>query len=277
MLRVGRDRTAVVISVPCNRRSAMKTKIYEDMADLFPLWRQTTLGLPDHEKQETDFVLDVFTRHTDGVRTIIDLGGGVGLHAGLLLQAGYDVTLFDQSEKALSIARKNHPNLKLVRGSFETIDVREKFDAAICMWSTLSYVLSEEGRKTFYDWQRTHIRKLIVLDEANFYKYPASFHRAYEGENEKYKMTVFRDWNLSSENLKDTKFVYELVDKKTGQKTTIDDAEQEQYVTVDQLQKYLGLDWTLSNLCGDYDLQKRYDRQESPRMIPIFCKQGISL
>ena len=35
----------------------MKTKIYENLAELFPLWRETTLGKVGHEKEETNFVL----------------------------------------------------------------------------------------------------------------------------------------------------------------------------------------------------------------------------
>ena len=137
----------------------MKTKIYEKLAELFPLWRETTLGKTGHEKEETNFVIDIFKKYNGEIKTIIDLGGGVGLHSGLLLKAGYDVTLFDQSAKALSIAKKNNPKLKIIRGSFESMNIKENYDTAICMWSTLSYIFSEKGRKKFYDWQKTHIKK----------------------------------------------------------------------------------------------------------------------
>jgi len=113
----------------------MKTKIYEDLADLFSLWRDTTLGQKGHEKKEVDFIEDAFKAHSGEIKSVIDLGGGVGLHAGLLLKHGYDVTLFDQSKKALAIAKKNYPKLKIVQGSFEKINLNKQYDAAVCMWS----------------------------------------------------------------------------------------------------------------------------------------------
>jgi hypothetical protein len=250
----------------------MKTKIYEELAPLFPLWRQTTLGQKNHEKVEADFVLSVLKRYPGTIKTIIDLGGGVGLHSGLLSKAGYDVTLFDQSRKALAVAKKNYPKLNIVRGSFETINLKESYDVAICLWSTLSYVLSEKGRKKFYAWQRDHVKKLIILDEANFYRYPGAFHKIYLGENKDYTMKVDRTWTLTKKNLKKTKFVYEITDKKTGKTKTIKDAEDEQYLSVDQLKKYLGSMWKLEGLYGDYRLEEVYDKKKSLRIIPVFIR-----
>jgi len=250
----------------------MRTKIYEKLADLFPLWRETTLGKTGHEKQEVNFVLDIFKKYNGEIKTIIDLGGGVGLHSGLLLKAGYGVTLFDQSIKALSIAKKNNPKLKIIRGSFENINVKEKYDVAICMWSTLSYIFSEKDRKKFYDWQKTHIKKLIILDEANFYRYPQKFHKIYFGENEKHKLKVIRDWELTKTNLKKTQFVYEIFDKKSKKRKIVKDAENEQYVSVEKLQKYLGSEWNLE-IYGDCNVNSKFDKKESSRIIPVFFKE----
>lgn len=250
----------------------MKTKIYENLAELFPLWRETTLGKIGHEKEETNFVVDVFKKHSNQIKTVIDLGGGVGLHSNLLQKAGYDVTLFDQSKKALEIAKRNNPNLKIVHGSFETIDLEQEFDAAICMWSTLTYIFSESGRENFYNWQKTHIKKIVILDEANFYRYDQKFHKIYFGENEKYKLKVIRDWELTDENLKKTKFVYEIFDKKTGKTEIVDDAEDEQYVEIKKLKEYLGSEWDLE-IYGDYNLNSLFDKEKSPRIISVFFRK----
>jgi hypothetical protein len=250
----------------------MKTKIYEDLASLFPLWRETTLEEKNHEKKEVDFVVSVFKKYPAAIRSVIDLGGGVGLHAGLLSGAGYEVTLFDQSRKALAIAKKNNPKLKIAHGSFESIGLKGEYDAAICMWSTLSYVLSEVGRRKFYAWQARHVKKLIILDEANFYRYPHNFHKVYVGEDEDHEMTVERDWVLSNQNLKKTKFIYEVFDKKTEKSKIIKDAENEQYLSVEQLKNYLGFSWNLKYLCGGYDLKNFYEKKKSSRIIPVFFK-----
>lgn len=253
----------------------IKTKIYENLADLFSLWREITLGKIGHEEAETRFIKDIFNKCPGKIKTVIDLGGGVGLHARLLLKAGYEVTLFDQSSKALSIARKNYPKLKIIRGSFETINIKENYDAAICMWSTLSYIFSEKGRVHFYNWQKQHIKKLVILDEANFYRYGRKFHKIYSGENERYKLKVTRDWELTKTYLKKTKFVYEIFDKKTGKIKVVKDAENEQYVAVEDLKKYFGPLWN-PELYGDYDLNMPFKKKESSRIIPVFSKKTIN-
>src|SRR3989338_290118 len=250
----------------------MKTKIYEKLADLFPLWRETTLGKIGHEKKETDFVIDIFKKYPGEIKTVIDLGGGVGLHSELLSKAGYDVTLFDKSVKALSIAKKNNPKLKVIQGSFESINLKETYDAAICMWSTLSYIFSEKGRKKFYDWQKSHIKNLVILDEANFYRYSQKFHKIYVGENKNHKLKVIRDWELTKTNLKKTKFVYEIFDKKSKKIEMVKDAENEQYVPVEKLQKYFGAGWNLE-IYGDYSVNSKFNKKESSRIIPVFFKR----
>ncbi len=250
----------------------MKTKIYESLANLFPLWRETILGKQGHEKTEVDFVTSVLNKYPSEIKSVIDLGGGVGLHSHLLKESGYDVTLFDRSEKALQIAKENDPSLKVVQGSFEDIGVAGSFDASICLWSTLSYVYSEDGRKKFYDWQKNHTGKVIILDEANFYRYSENFHKVYFGEDSNHIMKVVRDWTLTKDNLKETKFTYEITDKNTGRTETIEDAESEQYVPVEKLEEYLGAEWKLQYLCGDYNLNSAFDKTNSSRIIAVFFK-----
>jgi SAM-dependent methyltransferase len=249
----------------------MHTKIYEEMSSMFPLWRETTLGKNDHEKREVNFVTEVFGKYHGEIKKVIDLGSGVGLHADLLAQKGYELTAFDKSEKALEIAKEKNPQVQTVQGDFETIDITEEYDAAICMWSTLSYIYSNKSREKFYTWQRDHARKIIILDEANFYRYPASFHKVYEGENNEQKLKVVRDWQLHG-TVKDTQFIYEITDKATGKTETVNDAEREEYVPVEQIQKYLGNEWKLQYLLGDYDLGAAFDKENSSRIIAVFFR-----
>ena len=250
----------------------MKTKIYENFVQFFPLWRETTLEKRGNEIRETKFITDVFRKLHSTIKSVIDLGGGVGTHAIPLLEAGYDMTLLDRSKKALTIAKKKRSGLKIVRGSFEKLSVNKNYDAGICMWSTLTYIFSEKGREVFYGWLKTHIKRAIILDEANFYRYSSSFHKIYLGEDENYKMKVIRDWQLTKKYLKKTKFTYEITDKKTGITKRIRDAENEQYVTLEKIQGYLGSDWHLYHLAGDYDLRKKYKPKSSKRIIAVFVR-----
>lgn len=248
----------------------MKTRIYEDLAHLYTLWRDACLGERASEKREVEFLHDLFAKH-GGIKTVIDLGGGVGVHSGILSDMGYEMTLFDQSEKALSIAKNQMPTLKTMQGSFETIDVPQSFDASICMWSTLSYVLEEGGQKHFYQWIADHTKSLIVLDEPNFALYPSVFHKLYDGEDDRNIIKITRDWTLEN-NLKRTKFRYEVTNKNTGKTECFDDQETQQYLTLNELQNLLGKKWQLDNMYGDYDLSEKFEPKTSMRMITVLRK-----
>jgi HAD superfamily hydrolase (TIGR01509 family) len=247
-----------------------KTYIYEGLAGMFGLWRQTTLERKNHEQREAKFIIKILKKYGKNIKTVIDLGGGIGLHANLLKKAGYYVTLFDQSEKALAIAKKNYPGLKIVKGSFENIKIKGEYDAAICMWSTLSYVISGEGRKNFYNWQNSHIKKLIILDEANFYKYPKKFGKLYFSENKDFSMKVVRDWVIAASNTRKTQFTYEIYNKKNGEVKIVDDAEVQQYLPITKQKRYLGATWILNNIYGDYNLKNFYNKKKSPRILSVF-------
>ena len=251
----------------------MKSKIYEDLAGLYPLWRQTTLQKTDRQKLETKFVIDVFKKYSVPIHTVVDLGGGVGLHASLLLKAGYDVTVFDQSLKALSLAKKQNPKLKTIHGWFEKINIRKKYDAAICLWSTLSYIFTEKGRKNFYSWLDKHIKKLVILDEANFYSYPKKFHKVYLGEDARYKMKIIRNWLMAKKDFKKSMSIYEIFDKKLNKTAVVKDGENQQYVAAQKLQNYFETDWH-SQMFGGYSLKKPYNIKSS-RIILVFHKKSL--
>ncbi len=84
-------------------------------------------------------------------------------------------------------------------------------------------------------------------------------------------MKVFRDWQLHG-TIKDTKFVYEITNKTTGKIETISDAEREEYVSIEQIQEYLGSEWKLRYLLGDYDLKAQFNKENSSRIIAVFFR-----
>ncbi|OGY85376.1 MAG: hypothetical protein A2233_04935 [Candidatus Kerfeldbacteria bacterium RIFOXYA2_FULL_38_24] len=250
----------------------MKTKIFTNLVDVYELWRETTLEKKHNEIRETEFIKKIFHQQTSTIQNVIDLGGGIGLHANLLETNGYDSTVFDQSKKALSIAKKKNVNIQTVCGSFEQIHLAKQYDAAICMWSTLSYIHTEKGRVHFYQWMNKNIRKIIILEQANFYRYPATFHKVYYGENNQHTIKITRNWQLNKKNIKNTQYRYEIYSKKKHTIRIIKDAEKEHYLSVDQLKKYLGDTWHLRYLLGDYSLSEKYNKNSSKRMIAVFYR-----
>jgi len=250
-----------------------KTLMYEQLTDLYPLFRESMEERKGTEKTETNFIARIFKGSKFLTKSVIDLGGGIGMHAKELAKRGYEVTVFDQSQRALRIARMGFPKLKTIQGRFEAIATRQTFDVAICLWSTFPYILTDKGRKNFFNWLKTHIKYLIILDEANFHRYlkMKEFHKIYKlVEDKRYRLTLTRDWIISSTGLRKTSYVYTITDRKTEKQKIIQDWEVQQYLSVDEIQKYLGGSWKLKGVFGDFKPNSRFDKQSSPRLISVF-------
>jgi len=245
-----------------------KTKLFEEFVALYPLWRDTCLGRKDSAKKEADFLIQIFQSY-NSLQTIIDLGGGVGLHASVLAQEGYFVTLLDRSLSALELAKNRCTAILCIPGSFEKIELNETFDASICMWSTLSYITEEMGRVNFYNWINNYTNKLIILDQPNFLLYPKSYSQTYMGEDERNTIKVIREWTMSG-SIKCTHYTIEVHNKYSNKLDLIEDTEYQQYLNVTQLQSYLAKNFRLSNIYGDYDLNEIYKSNESKRCITVF-------
>jgi hypothetical protein len=250
-----------------------EARIYDDLAEFYPLWREVCLGRKSSESDELRFLSDVFAS-SSSIKSVIDLGGSVGVHAIGLSKHGFDVTLLDKSAKAISIAKRNFPALKVALSTFESIDLPQTFDAAICMLSSLTFIIEENGQKHFYNWLKHHTRDLIILDQSNFHRYAKnfsgkSFNERLEGEDKHFHLRIARDWFIEH-NLKQTSFLYEFVDKASEATKVIPDGQVQRYLPIEQLVSYLGKDWRLVALLGDYNLKNIFDEDTSPRMISVF-------
>lgn len=250
-----------------------EARIYDDLAEFYPLWREVCLGKKASEAEEVRFIGDVFAS-SSSINSVIDLGGGVGVHALALAKHGFEVTLLDKSAKAISIAKRELPALKVALSNFESINLPQTYDAAICMLSSLTFILEESGRNHFYNWLKHHTRDLIILDQSNFHRYAnnfsgKSFSERLEGEDKHFHLRIARDWFMEND-LKQTSFIYEFIDKASEATKVIPDGQVQRYVPIEQLVSYLGKDWRLIALLGDYSLKTIFDEDTSPRMISIF-------
>lgn len=245
-----------------------EARIYDDLAEFYPLWRDACLGRKASEADEVKFLLDVFSS-SQGVSSVVDLGGGTGVHAIPLAKHGFDVTILDKSANAISIARRNFAEIKTVQSNFETVAVTKRFDASICMLSSFTYILDESGRRHFFSWIADHTRDLMILDQGNFNRYPKTFNDRFHGEDKHFSLKVARDWYME-EATKHTSFLYEFVDKASEAAKVIVDEQVQRYLTIEELVSYLGKGWRLVALLGDYNLKQMFDEQTSPRMICVF-------
>ena len=100
-----------------------------------------------HEGRFCDEILEYFIFYFLPKPSIkvLDLGGGVGRFAIPLAASGYDVTIYDISERMLAAAQKiaNEQKVRLEyqKGSVVNLDAiaSDSFDSAICINSVLNY------------------------------------------------------------------------------------------------------------------------------------------
>jgi len=95
--------------------------------------------------QEVGFLVKAFKRYGIRGRRVLEVACGTGSHTKLLVERGYEVTGVDISDDMLRIARsKVKDHAKFVRGDMRDLGsvVDGKYDAAICLFSAISYNLT---------------------------------------------------------------------------------------------------------------------------------------
>ncbi len=150
-------------------------KIYRDKARWYQFWRKlvTNVSL----EREVSFLYKVFDQFAPNACSIIDLGGGTGLHAQKLVEYDYLLTVYDASKELLD-AVPTFSTLNTILGTFEEIAQvlgSRKYDVGISMWTTFTYILDDSKRADFFAWLSQNINELIVLDQSNFYMYPQKY------------------------------------------------------------------------------------------------------
>ncbi len=144
-------------------------RIHNDFAEFYSLWRDACIGKKSSEMEEIKFLLDIFASSSN-LNSILDLGGSVGLHSIALHKHGFEVTLLDKSETALAIAKRSWPDLQTLNSSFENLTLSQNYDASICMYSSMNYLLDADGRTNFYHALSTHTNDLVILDQINVHR-----------------------------------------------------------------------------------------------------------
>lgn len=242
-------------------------KIHDELAEFYSLWRDACLGKKNSEIDEFKFLLSII--ENTKAKTFIDLGGSVGLHAIHLLKHGFDITVLDKSKAALNIAKRSCSRLKTVEQDFASISLEENFDIAFCLFSSLTYLVDEEERQSFYNWVKTHINDLIVFDQVNPKRLQTSGSDSCQAEDKHFRLNILREWHFE-DDLLNTSFAYEFIDKASSAAKIINDQQIQKFLTVEDLIKYMGKQWRIVASLGDLDLKQPFNAETSPRLITIF-------
>ena len=92
--------------------------------------------------REAEYVHVLIQRHTRSPgRTLLDVACGTGGHIGFLREH-YTVEGLDLDPAMLALARRKHSDITFHRGDIMSFDLARQFDAIVCLFSSIAYVLT---------------------------------------------------------------------------------------------------------------------------------------
>ena len=89
-------------------------------------------------------VAELIRHRNAGASTLLDVACGTGKHLELLANAGFRCQGSDLDPSMLAIARDRIPNVPLHEADMVTLSLGRKFDAVICMFSSIGYTQTVE-------------------------------------------------------------------------------------------------------------------------------------
>jgi len=103
------------------------------------------INLPWLENPIPGAILEKFANHFNKGDKILDYGGGNGVLSKILIDNGLDVTCSDISEKALILAKKEIPTLKIIQASNPSLfyEKRYAFDGVL-VWGVMHHINKKE-------------------------------------------------------------------------------------------------------------------------------------
>ncbi len=90
-----------------------------------------------------DYVGSIWNRLGVCPKTVLDLACGTGSASVILGQRGFKVAGADLSPEMLAVARSKTAKAEFVVADMRTLNLKRKFDAVICLYDSLNYLLQE--------------------------------------------------------------------------------------------------------------------------------------
>lgn len=135
-----------------------------------------------------DYIQSIFSRCRVTPRTILELACGTGSLAEILCQRGYDVTGVDRSEAMIAVARRKAAHygdrLSFMPGDMTDPPVRTRFDAILCMYDSINYLLDLDAVRCMLEQTRSRLTPdgLMIFDACTEINSRRYFHKYTEKE-----------------------------------------------------------------------------------------------
>jgi SAM-dependent methyltransferase len=122
---------------------------------------------------ECDFLEALFRRYSGkDIKRLLDMGCGTGGHAIPLARRGYKVSGIDRSAEMVAIAEEKAASqglsdrIRFETGNIRSADLKNTFDAAICMFAVIGYQTSNDDLFATLQTVRSHLKPkgLFICD-----------------------------------------------------------------------------------------------------------------
>jgi len=90
-------------------------------------------------QKEINFLMEIKSKKN---LNILDLCGGTGSHANILINHGHNVLIVDQSGPMIDVAKKKNPLIRTIQQDIFSFKTDEKFDLILCMYGAIHYTES---------------------------------------------------------------------------------------------------------------------------------------
>ena len=116
------------------------------------------------------FIIEVARMHGVKLGSVLDLACGTGKLSEIFTSNGIAIEGIDKSGQMLSIARKR--GVKAHRGDMADFRLKKKFDAVVCIFDSLNYLLKKSGMAMCFSSVYSHLKPggLFVFDVNSDYK-----------------------------------------------------------------------------------------------------------
>lgn len=232
--------------------------------------------VPSTTKEECSYLDNVFKKFSKGqISKILDLGCGTGRHTSFLQKMDYKVTGIDLSTQMLEVARRRSPDSTFIKMNFIYPEFDNNFfDASICMWSTIGYILDSEKFREFAKNVSEVTKELFVFSSTNHESDSFQPNEIVEkvthipGGKIINKMT--RSYDVRT-GIREENYEYSITEN--GKRTDFTDKNKLRLWKVDEIKSLLSPEFTILKICGNYTTGDIFSRNSSDKKIIVARKE----
>lgn len=143
-----------------------KQAIYHDLAKYYDL----VYSYKNYNK-ESKKIKQLISKYckSDG-KALLEVGCGTGKHAHLLSKE-FNIVATDISDAMLRIAHNNFPDVDFRQANMVKLNIKERFDVIICLYSSIGYVKTKANlKKTLRNFSKRLKTEGVVIIEPWFTK-----------------------------------------------------------------------------------------------------------